>query len=119
MNMKVRRVDCPRSAQSYFALLLGELAASQKASYAVAYVAAVRLPTRGIPRSPDCGATERVPPRVENRPALRPTAMCRVETHASALLPVRLPPRQTVRADFPHTAFHRVLFLLPWTLSFL
>ena len=38
MNMKVRRVDNPRSAQSYFALLLGELAAFQKASYAVAYV---------------------------------------------------------------------------------
>ena len=32
---------------------------------------------------------------------------------------VRLPPRQTVRADFPHTALHRVLFLLPWFLSFL
>ena len=31
---------------------------------------------------------------------------------------MRLPPRQTVRADFPHTAFHRVLFLLPWTLPF-
>ena len=39
----------------------------------------------------------------------------RVETHASALPPVRLPPHQTVRADFPHTAFHRVL----WILSFL
>lgn len=38
MNMKVRRMDCPRSAQSHFALLLGELAAFQKASYAVAYV---------------------------------------------------------------------------------
>ena len=67
---------------------------------------------------------------------------CRVETHASALprtrlralrvafgnVPseakllrcmMRLPPRQTVRADFPHTAFHRVLFLLPWNLPFL
>ena len=30
---------------------------------------------------------------------------CRVETHASALPPVRLPPHQTGRADFPHPAF--------------
>ena len=31
--------------------------------------------------------------------------LCRVETHASALPPVRLPPHQTGRADFPHPAF--------------
>ena len=38
---------------------------------------------------------------------LRPLELllCRVETHASALPPMRLPPRQILRADFPHTAF--------------
>ena len=36
----------PRNAPSYLAFRLGELAAFQKAQYAVAYVAAVRLPTR-------------------------------------------------------------------------
>lgn len=44
--------------------------------------------------------------------------LCRVETQASAL-PMRLSPRQTVRADFPHTAFHRSILSLPRLSSFL
>ncbi len=45
--------------------------------------------------------------------------ICRVETHPSVFSPMRLPPHQTVRADLPHTAFHRVLFLLSWISTFL
>ena len=38
------------------------------------------------------------------------TLLCRVETHASAS-PMRLPPHQTGRADFPHPAFPEELRL--------
>ena len=46
---------------------------------------------------------ERRTPRAPSQSSVLPC--CRVETHASALPPVRLPPHQTGRADFPHPAF--------------
>ena len=44
--MKTRHVDCPRSATFVLRFAILKLAISLQASYAVAYVAAVRLPTR-------------------------------------------------------------------------
>ena len=48
--MKTRHVDCPRSATFVLRFAILKLAISLQASYAVAYVAAVRLPTRSRSR---------------------------------------------------------------------